>query len=328
MSFSDIIGHTKQLESLRLALAAGRLHHAYLFLGPEGVGKRTVALSLAKSIHCDEAKNDFCGRCANCARIAGHNHPDVRLIKPLAGTKEISIQQIRDLEKELNFRSFSGKRKIVIIDPAALMNIPAQNALLKTLEEPPQDSLLILLAATGGNVLPTVRSRCLRIAFAPLPRERVADYLISKRGTSPEKARLLAAMSMGSLGTAVSLDDSALLEMRRGWIEALSSLGAGDYRSAINAAEALSADREESLQFLEWLESWYRDVLVYRITRDTAALINLDMLAQIEKHAAAHSLGKLLEVLRLAAGATARIQRNLNRRMIFEDILVTAVEEQ
>jgi DNA polymerase-3 subunit delta' len=328
MSFSDIIGHTKQLESLRLALAAGRLHHAYLFLGPEGVGKRTVALSLAKSIHCDEAKNDFCGRCANCARIAGHNHPDVRLIKPLAGKKEISIQQIRDVEKELNFRSFSGKRKIVIVDPAAMMNIPAQNALLKTLEEPPQDSLLILLAATGGNVLPTVRSRCLRIAFAPLPRERVADYLISKRGTAPEKARLLAAMSMGSLGTAVSLDHSALLEMRRGWIEALSSLGAGDYRSAINAAEALSADREESLQFLQWLESWYRDVLVYRITRDPAALINLDMLAQIEEHAAAHSLGKLLEVLRLAAGATARIQRNLNRRMVFEDILVTAVEEQ
>jgi DNA polymerase-3 subunit delta' len=328
MGFSEIIGHTKQLESLRLALAAGRLHHAYLFLGPEGVGKRTIALSLAKSIYCDEARNDFCGQCVNCARIADRNHPDVRLIKPLAGKKEISIQQIREVEKELNFRSFSGKRKIIIIDPAAIMNIPAQNALLKTLEEPPQDSLLFLLAPNGGNVLPTVRSRCLRISFAPLPRGLVADYLISKRGTAPEKGRLLAAMSMGSLGTAVSLDGSALLDMRRGWIEALGSLGAGDYRAAINAAEALSAEREESLQFLEWLESWYRDLLVYGITRDTAELINLDMLAQIEQHAAANTLEKLIDGMRLAAGATARIQRNLNRRMVFEDILVTAVEEQ
>src|SRR5262245_12389860 len=139
MGFAQIVGHSKQLETLRLALAHGRLHHAYLFVGAAGLGKKTIGLSLAKAIHCSGASGDFCGECADCARIQDGNHPDVRLIEPLAGKKEISIQQIRELEKELNLRSFSGNKKIVILDPATLMNLSAQNALLKTLEEPPPD---------------------------------------------------------------------------------------------------------------------------------------------------------------------------------------------
>src|SRR5881227_3011851 len=111
MGFSEILGHQRQTETLRLALAKGRLHHAYLFAGPEGVGKRTLALALAKAIHCAERVDDFCGQCANCARIEDGNHPDVRTIEPLAGKKEISIQQIREIEKQLNFRSFSGRKK-------------------------------------------------------------------------------------------------------------------------------------------------------------------------------------------------------------------------
>ena len=108
MGFSEIIGQQRPLEILRSALGNGRLHHAYLFVGPEGVGKRTVALALAKTLHCDEAAHEFCGRCAACARIQNGNHPDVRLVEMLAGKKEISIQQVREVEKDLSFRSFSG----------------------------------------------------------------------------------------------------------------------------------------------------------------------------------------------------------------------------
>jgi DNA polymerase-3 subunit delta' len=159
MGFAEIQGHSKQLEALRRSLKTGRLHHAYLLLGPEGVGKKTVALSLAKAIHCSETQDDFCGYCDPCMRIISGNHPDVRIIEPLPGKKEISIQQVREVEKELSYRSFSGGRKIAIIDPATLLNAPAQNALLKTLEEPPQDSLLVLIAVNAGPLLPTVGSR-------------------------------------------------------------------------------------------------------------------------------------------------------------------------
>src|ERR671925_430637 len=162
MGFAEIIGHHRQIQTLRLALAKRRLHHAYLFIGPEGVGKRTLALALAKAIHCSEMADDFCGRCVNCARVQDGNHSDVRFIEPLSGKKEISIQQIREIEKQLNFRSFSGGKKIAILDPATLLNLSSQNALLKTLEEPPQDSLLILIACNAGALLPTIRSRCLR----------------------------------------------------------------------------------------------------------------------------------------------------------------------
>src|SRR6476661_7375146 len=180
MSFAEVIGHTKQLAILRSALSAARLHHAYLFVGPDGIGKRTAAIAVAKAIHCEESIEDFCGICINCARISDGNHPDVRLIQPLPDKKEISIQQIREIERELNFRSFSGKKKIAIVDPATLMNLSAQNALLKTLEEPPRDSLLILIAVNDGALLPTLRSRCLRISFGPLARDLIGDFLVSR----------------------------------------------------------------------------------------------------------------------------------------------------
>jgi DNA polymerase-3 subunit delta' len=325
MGFSEIIGHQKPLETLRAALANGRLHHAYLFLGPEGVGKRTIGLSLAQAIHCNEVDNDSCGHCLNCLRIQTGNHPDVRMIGPIAGKKEISIQQIRSIEKELSFRAFSGK-KIAIIDPATLMNMPAQNALLKTLEEPPRDSLLILVATNAGGLLPTLRSRCLRIAFGPLPRDLIAGYLAAKETMTRDAAEFVAAISMGSLGAALELDKEELVEQRRNWVEIMDSLRPGDYRAALNAAEALSSSREESLRFLAWVETWYRDLLIYIMAHDARELINLDIVAKIQQESAAGKPERILLALSQAAGAAARIQRNLNRRMVLEELFMGAVE--
>ena len=326
MGFSQIVGHQKQVEIVRQALNHGRLHHAYLFVGMEGVGKKTIALGLAKAIHCSAATGDFCGECADCARIQDGNHPDVRIIEPLAGKKEISIQQIRELEKELNFRSFSGKKKIAILDPANLMNLSAQNALLKTLEEPPQDSLLILIAANGGALLPTLRSRCLRISFGPLARDLISGFLVSRKGLAAETAEFLAAMSLGSLGAVVSIDTQELLERRREWVRLISGVRAGDYRAAIDAAEALAGSKEDSLRFLEWIESWFRDLLVYSATQNPQAVVNVDMLPQIQQQSAATDCERLFSRIAEAKAAVGGIQRNLNRRMVIEDLLLNTVE--
>jgi len=325
MGFSEIIGQQRSLEILRSALGNGRPHHAYLFVGPDGVGKRMVAFALAKALHCDEAANDFCGQCAACARIENGNHPDVRLVEILAGKKEISIQQVREVERKLNFRSFSGKRKIAIIDPATLMNLSAQNALLKTLEEPPQDSLLILIAANAGGLLPTLRSRCLRLPFAPLARDAVAGFLITNKGIDKEEARFLAAVSMGSLGAALRLDKEEFLERRRSWAEKVSSLTSGDYRAASEAAEAIASDKEEALQFLEWAETWYRDLLIHAVTENSAETINVDMLAEIRSQAANGQVERLLSTFAQTARAAGRIQRNLNRRMVLESLFFNVV---
>jgi DNA polymerase III subunit delta' len=325
MGFSEIAGHQQRLDTLRLAMANGRLHHAYLLLGPEGLGKRTVALALAKAIYCVDSEQDYCGRCVNCMRITNGNHPDVRLIEPLPDKKEIGIQQIRELQRELNYRSFSGKRKIAIIDPATLMNLSAQNALLKTLEEPPVDSLIVLITPNTGGLLPTLRSRCLSLSFAPLSSAQVSAFLESQRGMKADEAKLLAAMSMGSIGAAANLDKDELIEKRRNWSNMLMSLKVGDYNAAMVAAEALAKNRDEALEFLKWAESWYRDLLVYSATQRPNELVNLDMLPQIDQQAAESSVDCILSAFSHTTDASAGIQRNLNRRMVLEKFLFGVV---
>ena len=253
------------------------------------------------------------------------NHPDLRVIGPLAEKKEISIQQIRELERELNYRSFTGKRKIAVIDPAPLMNAAAQNALLKTLEEPPEDCLLILIAPNIGSLLPTVRSRCLRLSFAPLSRNDVAAFIQYKTGMNSTDAEFLAAICMGSIGAATNLDKDELMEKRRIWSGMLDALKVNDYQAAMIAAEALAADRAEAFEFLQWAEIWYRDLLVHSVTRQADQLVNMDMLEQIDKLSAEQSPEKLLSVISEVSGAGARIQRNLNRRMVMERLLFGVV---
>jgi DNA polymerase-3 subunit delta' len=326
MGFPDILGHRKQLQALRLGLQKRRLHHAYLLLGPEGVGKKTVAFSLAQAIHCTETEDDFCGHCPACMRVRNGNHPDVRLIEPLVGKKEISIQQVREIERELSYRSFSGGRKIAIIDPATLMNGPAQNALLKTLEEPPPDSLIVLIAVSAGGLLPTLRSRCMRLSFGPLPSGVIAEYLVAQKGREPEEAKCLAALAMGSLGAAIQTEKRGLLEKRQIWKQMLSSLGTGDYRAAMTAAEAIADDRDESLKFLEWAESWYRDLLIYAVTQTHDEIANLDMMDEIKRKSCELSLEQLFVSMAQTVEAPREIQRNLNRRMVIEKLLFGAVE--
>jgi DNA polymerase-3 subunit delta' len=326
MGLSEIVGHEKQLETLRRSLLDGRLHHAYLFVGPDGIGKRTLALALAQTIHCAELESDFCGRCGVCRAVQTGNHADVRVVEPLSNKKDISIQQVRDLEKALSLRSFSGRQKLAIIDPATLMNWPAQNALLKTLEEPPQGCILILIASNAGGLLPTVRSRALALSFAPLPRQQMVSFLISSKGKTKEQAEFLAALTMGSLGAVSKFEKEKMNEKRLDWMKTLVSLRVGDYRAALNAAEALAGNREETLKFLEWAGLWYRDLLNFRIAHAADKILNMDMLAQIEEHSARIEEDDLFSLLSKTGEASQLIQRNVNRRMVLEDLLLRAVE--
>jgi DNA polymerase III subunit delta' len=326
MGFSEIVGHEKQVETLRQALLNGRLHHAYLFVGPEGIGKRTLALALAQAIHCTELESDFCGGCGACRAIQRGNHADVRLLEPLSNKKDISIQQVRELEKALSLRSFSGRQKVAIIDPATLMNWPAQNALLKTLEEPPQGCLLILIASNVGGLLPTVRSRAFGLSFGPLPRRVVVDFLMSRKGKIKEQAEFLAALTMGSLGAATNIEKESLIEKRLEWKNTLVSLTPGNYRAALNAAESLAGNREETLKFLEWARIWYRDLLAFRVAGAQVEIVNRDMLQQIEEQSAMIPEDHLFSLLAKTTEAAQRIQRNVNRRMVVEDLFLRAVE--
>ncbi len=326
MKFSQVAGHTRQLAPLRAALVNGRLHHAYLFVGPEGIGKRSIAIALAQAIHCEAGRDDCCDHCLPCLRIRNRNHPDVRTVGRLDGKKEITIDQVRRIESELRYRSFGGGRKVAIVDPAGAMNAPSQNALLKTLEEPPENSLLILITPNAGELLPTVRSRCLRLSFGPLSKAQVSDYLRVNSGLNETEAQVIAAMSMGSIGRALNLKDKDWTERRRKWCGVLEQLGRGGCRSAMEAAETLAADREEALEFLRWTESWYRDLLVHGMTQDRQRIINLDLLPEIARQAQHFGGVRAVRILDGIPAAIVAIQRNLNRRLVLEKVLFAATK--
>lgn len=327
ITFSDIVGNQQQLETLRQSLEKDRLHHAYLFLGPEGVGKRTLALSLAMAVQCLENVGDSCGGCANCVQVRKGHHPDVRLLEPLPGKKEISIQQIRELARELNFHPFSGKKKIAILDPATLMNASAQNALLKTLEEPPGESLLILISTGTGGLLPTLLSRCFRLSFSPLPVELVTTFLVTQKGIKLEQAEILATMTMGSVGKAIKLEAEDFLEKRKIWAEKISSLHQGNYRGGLTLAEEIAGTREESLEFVDWLEGWYRDILLYRVTGSLQGICNLDLEKNIKDQAELYKLDRILFLSAHTGRTRARVQRNVNRRMALENLFAETVRK-
>jgi DNA polymerase III subunit delta' len=325
MPWSEIFGHDKPLAVLKRALQSDRLAHAYLFLGPEGVGKKTVALAFTRAVHCREVAGDFCGRCTECLRIANGNHPDVRVLEPAAGKKEINIGQIRDLERELSFRPFSGKRKVAVVDPAPLMNAAAQNAMLKTLEEPPGRSLIILIAGGTGGLLPTLVSRCLRLIFNPLSPEAVSDFLVSYKGMDRDRAMILAGLAAGNPGRALSPELQVLVERRRVWLEKFGSLEQPDYRKAFADSEELAAEKEESLRFLDWIEGWYRDLMVYSVRASAERLLNRDLENEIEQQAARYGLKRILGLRSRAVRTAARLRRNVNRRLALESLLIEAL---
>jgi DNA polymerase-3 subunit delta' len=206
------------------------------------------------------------------------------------------------------------------------MNAAAQNALLKTLEEPPENSLIILITPNGGELLPTLRSRCLRLSFAPLPRTQVAEFLKRNGGASDLDGETVAAMAMGSIGRAVSLKNGEWMDKRRGWGAIVGRLNGKDYQEAMAEAETLASDREEALEFFRWLESWFRDLLVYGVTREQERIANRDMLPEIEQQARGFGSARALRVLEEIAAASAAIQRNLNRRMVLEKFFFTLME--
>ncbi len=293
MPFSELIAQDRALNPLRSALRRGALHHAYLFGGPEGVGKARAARLLAQAANCDApgaaADGDACGACGPCRKIARGVHPDVIAIaeervmakagrwEPKSGrtpSKDIVVDQVRDLvDHRLSMKRFEGRRRFVIVDPADAMNPQAQNALLKTLEEPPEDTTLVLVAASPDSLLPTIRSRCLRVPFAPIPAVVVAARLEAE-GHPPEKARLAAALSGGSLGRALAVDDDVLAAQAEA-VERAGSLDADDAGAWLAFAREHGGDREDAQALCDLLLVWLRDVAAAQAGASELALADL-----------------------------------------------------
>jgi DNA polymerase-3 subunit delta' len=320
MSFQEIIGHDKQIEYLRNAMRNGRLAHAYLFLGKEGIGKRLVALNLAKALNCPRGNEGSCDECPSCLKIDGLHHPDVLLVGPQG--QWIRIDQIRDLQRELNHRPYEGKRRVCILTHSERMRQEAANALLKILEEPPLHTVLILLATNADLMLPTITSRCQRIPFDPLPLERVTEVVRSRLGLAREDAHILASLADGSLGKALQMDLDFVLGMRReiiGKIIALPSYGAGQI---FGLAEELATGNDDLPMLLTMIHAWYRDLLTYREGGEKVQLINIDLSDEIQRAAPGTDTSSLIHRMEVIREALWNLDRNANRQITLEVMLL------
>src|SRR3989442_1857183 len=179
MPFRDVVGHHRLRDLLRRSISGATLPPSLLFTGPSGVGKRLTAISVAQTLNCLKSGDDACGQCAACTRIARGVHPDVVIVEP-GESGAIKIDQVRDVVERANYRPFEGRRRVVIVDEADALVVPAQNALLKTLEEPPPSSMFILVTARPDVLLPTVRSRCPQLRFRPLAADDIATVLVAR----------------------------------------------------------------------------------------------------------------------------------------------------
>ena len=244
MPFSAILGQTKALALLSRARSSGRLAHAYLFAGPEGVGKTTVALDLAAALLCSQPKsNGPCGSCPGCLKFQSGNHPDFVRIRPDGAA--IKIDQIRSLKKALNFAPFESGHRIVLLEEVHTMRREAGNSLLTILEEPPADNLLLLVGNSTGSILATIVSRCQVIPFTPLPLSLAAEIILRHRPQlDMAGAMALAALVDGCPGQALAIETDDILELYRRLIQAM-VVAAGSQAERVERALALAAELAE-----------------------------------------------------------------------------------
>jgi DNA polymerase-3 subunit delta' len=300
--FDQLTGNERVKQLLRRMIETRRVPGALLFSGEEGIGKKLFALEIAKAFNCRTPRGfEGCDTCPSCVRISKFNYPqsedsddwkriiwsdhgDVGMV--VAPKRVLLVDQMRQIEREANFRPFEGRARVFLIDEADRFNDPSSNALLKVLEEPPPTSHLILITSRPAVLLPTIRSRCQAIRFSPLRSEEIDQPLLTKKLASPAEARLRARSAGGSIGRALTGDLESYKEHREAMLQVLTALTlTGDHTRLLRGAEEMNEARNKDdyeLRF-DMLETLIRDALVLSLEVNTKQLVNEDLLPHLTK---------------------------------------------
>ena len=323
MPFRDLAGHRRLLELTARAAVRGSLPPSLIFAGPDGVGKRRAAVALAQLFNCaspvDGESPDACGTCAPCRRIARSVHADVLIIEP-GDSGSIKVDQARDAIERSAYRPFEGRRRVVIVDDADAMEASAQNALLKTLEEPPNASTFVLVTSRPDVLLPTVRSRCQHLRFGRLAPADVAAILIREHGFAEEDAHAAALLADGSIGQALEADTDAYGGARQAATAMLSGLAtARDVRQKLAAARAVGGDkvdREELSRRLQLVSSMLRDLGVLLSRADEQSLANADLKPSLQRLLTSFDGERTVRAFSAVDRALAALDRNASPKIV------------
>jgi DNA polymerase-3 subunit delta' len=322
VAFDSLLGHDRIRALLSRTVAAGRVPPALLLAGPRGVGKKMLALAVARALVCERQDGDTCGSCSACGRAARGIHPDVFLVEP--ETTAIRIDQVRELARQLAARSFEGRARAFVVDEAHLLTEEASNALLKGLEEPPQTSHVLLVTAAPQALLPTIRSRCQLFRLRPLPVPLVEAYLRERTGLAPEEARLRAALCSGSLGAALAFESEGYKSVRERLLALLEGAGQRSPLARLETAEWLAGVDDLELA-LEALRSLLRDATALRAGAAEGTLLNRDVSVRLARVARTGLGGRAVEVAERAGEALLALRKGNVNKLLAMDVLVEAL---
>ena len=310
MSFKDIKGQDNAVKFLKGSIGSGKISHAYIFIGPSGVGKKLAAVNFAKAVNClDPKDSDACGVCAQCRKIDASNHPDVSIISPQDEDSSFGIDKVRAVIKDIGLKPFEGRKKVYILDGADSMTQEAQNALLKTMEEPPLSAILILIAQNINAVFSTIQSRAKKVKFFPLTEKEIRAILKDNYKLDNGKAEVLSRISSGELGKALKYNAAGFFERRRRIIDGLT-----DGTFLDSDFDGLS--RSELKLGLDVLLTWYRDILITKagVAADSA-VVNIDRLDLIRHEAKRADLDKLNETINQIILTYSFLDDNINPKL-------------
>jgi DNA polymerase-3 subunit delta' len=325
MDFNQIIGHEKQINSLKNAIDNHSVSHSYLFEGEEGLGKRKVALAFSKTLLCKEEKNSPCNSCSSCIKFDRGNHPDFKELFQEKGL--INLKQVEELVGSVSTSPFESKRKIFLIDDSHLMNLEGKNKLLKTLEEPPEFMNIILVTSVANRLLPTIVSRCQGIKFYPVDSFKIKELLVKEHFIEEDKAKFIAEFTRGSVGKSIELVTSEnFFKERDETIKIIDSILKGDKTRALSSIDFFTSNKENIDEILDIILYWFRDILIYNELGESSLILNKDKI-EILSSQSFLDLSKINDIIYRIEETKANIKSNVNLGLSLETMLLNIQEE-
>ncbi len=325
--FQEIIGHEQIIEHLQNAIEMDKVSHAYIINGPDMSGKRMLAEAFATTLQCEEGKRDACMTCRSCKQAVEYNQPDIIYVshdKP----NTIGVDDIRtQVNNDIVVKPYSSKYKIYIIDEAEKMNVQAQNALLKTIEEPPAYAIIILLTTNADRFLPTILSRCIMLNIKAVKDDIIRPYLMEHYSIPDYQADVCTAFAQGNVGKAIQLARSEnFKELKAAVLQLLKRIDDIELYEMGEAVKQISEYKLEIQDYFDLMMIWYRDVLYMKATNDANKLIFKDEVYDIKNQAAKKSYQGIENIIEALEKAKVRLNANVNFDLVIELLLLTMKE--